>query len=615
MNGFNLSESLEYTQILSSYKIIENIFASSEGDYISTSIKAAASLIGSFPALSQSLSASSNLPGEADLLKARLAMFSAFISPEMLDAINKSLAQNLSKNISLLTGISNYIFAKRLLWHDFLVDTEIKQQSGMQANDSAEIKMARLIRKKAEENYKNNRIEDALLIFLSVEEKSINDFFSYYQIGLIYFFDKSDYNGAINYFRKAARYSQNHCKKIFSNSLLFIGLLLRLFAVHENDRKALEISCQNINQAFKTDPANYMASYALGQSLCMHPDYNNNMKQIKNIIIELVKADDIFLLQFIFDRSFDNALSEIDKISKDMYNEAYNDVLEQITETLQDLDKLSADSAFAILPVKISGFKHECHNIKEELGSNKNYYFIIETLKRAQRLSVSVKEVLKEVIENKIFAEFKLFIEDITKKYIEHISGEIFSPLTAAEKELETKKKELIALNRSYPIQRTENLLRKLKESSTEYQDIVLGDDWRAHKIYGLVKSITGCFFFTLGLTFIFIYMLLFSRELEGAVIGFTIVNVFLMPVYGTVCSEIYYRYIEHKRENLTAAIIKLDNLISVLINRKEIVVSETRKKYARSIAEYKKISVAVAEQVLEAAREGKYEKIKLLIS
>jgi tetratricopeptide (TPR) repeat protein len=614
MNNFKLEDSIEYRQIKSIYRIIENVFNSGDNGFIANASRSFQLIVSQIEREIESISKTSCLSNESTLLYSRHELISTFISQQAIDPICKEFNLKLSKNLNNISSIANYSYAKRVLWYDYEFSDDFKPYSVGTPEESTDVKMSRHSRKKAEDYFRNGHVENAFISFINTEEKHYGDFLSCYQLGLICFFEKGEHESALNYFKKAAKFSQTKLKKIYVQSTFFCALIHRLAAVNGNPDSYPPAVAES-KQAYEADPENPGAIYGYAQTLACSPSYTSELQQTMSLLLDLVQTNDIFLLQMIYDRALDNLLEEIDMLYNGVYNEAQSEVKE-ITAKIDDfLQRLTSDSSYSVMPSKIAAIRSENREIAATAESDNSYFQILALRQRAEKLNDSLQIIIKEVSENKSFFDFKSFLEGIALKCSEELNNEVLKPFTAAQKDFDKKIKELIQMNKIYPVLDTETFLGNYKKTSLGQGDPLPSEDWRKHRIYSLVKTLSGCFMVMIFFTVLFGYALLYYGEMEMFFKIAMALNVMLWPIYGTVVGKFYYGFIESKRSGLMDEIKKLDEFIYSNEKKKQEATAETKRKYVKMIIERKNVTNSVAEQILELGMDGKFEKVKTLVS
>lgn len=147
---------------------------------------------------------------------------------------------------------------------------------------------AKELRKRAEEAYRNNWIEDALEDFLESEKKNRYDFTIHQSLGNIYLFHKNNQEKALEYYKKAAKYAEPYSHYYTSIALLHIGLV-KYF--QKDFQKAYEATLE----AAKLSPNFYEAHYRHAQYCANLNKKDEAIKHLRTAIVGgryyCIKAD------------------------------------------------------------------------------------------------------------------------------------------------------------------------------------------------------------------------------------------------------------------------------------------------------------------------------------
>ncbi len=84
---------------------------------------------------------------------------------------------------------------------------------------------AKELRRRGEEAYLNGWIDEAESDLLMAEQKNYQDFIAHHILGNIYFYHKNNYQKALEYYQKAAKYASPQSKKYASNALLCVAMV------------------------------------------------------------------------------------------------------------------------------------------------------------------------------------------------------------------------------------------------------------------------------------------------------------------------------------------------------------------------------------------------------
>ncbi|HOT74661.1 MAG TPA: hypothetical protein PK467_02640, partial [Candidatus Wallbacteria bacterium] len=322
MAGFSLNESIEYLQIKEKYQFINKSIYSSSGPDVLASVAAITPVfIGNISKPGMALIAAHSTP---ETHAKRAAICQTLFTPQFLESKASSFKAEVLRNYNILYSISNYSFAPLLFQLDCETEELKKFRSITQPNEDPRLKMSRILRRKAEESYRNGQWDEAIRQFNESDEKNESDYTTHYQLGLIYFFEKADYNEACNSFKKAAKLSQNKSSVVFICSTVFFGLLLRLFATVTRSQNLLEESYSALAQAYNLDNQNPMANYALAQSCASLAQKSNFAGSAKDLIKRLVKINEFTALQMIYDVAFDAFLPQIEEAVSSLITEMKN---------------------------------------------------------------------------------------------------------------------------------------------------------------------------------------------------------------------------------------------------------------------------------------------------
>ncbi len=615
MSNFILNESNEYLQIKERLQFINKAIYNSSGSDILNSISSIApTFINNIPRPGVALIAS-GASNENQLKRDNLVKI--LLTPQFLDSKAASFKADVLRDYHQLYSISNYCFA----YHIFILDCENedlkKYRSLNQPNEDSRLKMARILRRKAEESYKNGQIDEALRQFLESEEKNETDYTTLYQLGLIYFFEKADYNEACNYFKKASKTAYNKSKNIFVSSNLFFGLLLRIYAAVNHNSNMLEESYNAIAQAYNADNHSLMSNYALAQCCAALSSKSNYHQTAKEIIKKLIKTNEFTALQMIYDVAFDGYLNIIGDAVDSLIKETKNSAIDIFKDIDDSIDRISQMSKYLTNAPRLAANKNE-YRLQQDRINNTNYFEIKDVEIRSKNILNSFQAIFQEINENRVYYQVREIAESIVKEYkIEE--NNIKTPLISLEEDLKKAVAEFDKLEKTYPPDREEGIIKKKVfvkgKIDTIEQKVNASVSWRKQKIYIFIKSLIGCLFaVTVIISVICVFMFL---QIEIMPVSYFMFFIFLIftPLYGNIGGEIYYYNIETKRKKMHEKVEKLEKLIEIKKPRVDEDIEKSKAKYAGAIAEKAKISPLVAAQVLEVSIKGNFEQIKTYLT
>ena len=397
------------------------------------------------------------------------------------------------------------------------------------------------------------------------------------------------------------------------HSTLFCALIHRLMAAG-GVSEAYAQAAAAAKQAYEADPDNPAAIYGYAQSLACSPSYVSLIQQIRSLLMDLVEKNDVFMVQMIYDRALDNIFQEMNALYNGVYIEARADVKEAAAVLEERLLRVAADASYSEMASKIAAIKTENDELAAGIETDVSYFQFIALRHKAQKLNDGLQAVIKEVTDNKNFAEFKSFLEKLAAQYNEELNNEVLKFFTTAQNDFDKKIDALIHLNKVYPALETETFLGNYKRTSLGEGDHLPAEDWRGRKIYSLVKAVSGCFVFMSIFTVLFGLWLFYYDETSIVFKVLMVLNVILWPLYGMACGKLYYGFIEGSRAELMEEIKKLDAFIFANEMKKRELTAETKRKYVKLIMERKKLTQTAAEQILELCMEDKFDKVRTLV-
>lgn len=611
MANFSLNESIEYLQIKERQQFINKSIYNSSGSDILNSVS---SIIPVFVSSIQRPGvALISAPGSAENQIRRDTLVKSLFTQQFLDNKAALLKNEVTRDYKLLYSLSNYCFAQYVFLLDCESEEMKKYRSLNQPNEDSRLKMARILRRKGEESYRNGQIEEAIRQFLESDEKNEIDYTTHYQLGLIYFFEKADYNESCNYFKKAAKYSQNKCNAIYIPSTIFFGLLLRMYATVTHNANLLEEAYSAIAQAYNVDNQGLMCNYALAQVCASLASKSSYAQTAKEIIKKLIKSNEFIALQMIYDVAFDGFLPVIGDAMNSLINETKNSAIDTFKEIDDSIDRISQMSKYLSNAPKLASIKNE-YRLQQDRINNVNYFEMKDVEMRSKKILESFQALFQEVNENRAYYHVREIAELVVKEYkTEEDNAKV--PLISLEEDLKKAIIEFDKLEKTYPPDREESIIKKkiVVKGKIEVVDqkVSASISWRKQKIYLFIKSLIGCLF-SVAVIISVICMFMFMK-VEIMPVSYFMFFVFFLftPLYGSIGGEIFYYNIETKRKRLHEKVEKLEKLIEIKKPRVEEDIEKLKDKYAKLLSEKAKISYNVALQVLEVSIKGNFEQIK----
>ncbi len=611
MAGFSLNESIEYLQIKEKYQFINKSIYSSSGPDVLASVAAITPVfISNISKPGMALIAAHSTP-EAHAKRAAICQI--LFTPQFLDSKASLFKAEVLRNYNLLYSISNYSFAPLLFQMDCETEELKKFRYISQPNEDPRLKMSRILRRKAEESYRNGQWDEAVRQFNESDEKNESDYTTHYQLGLIYFFEKADYNEACNSFKKAAKLSQNKSSVVFICSTVFFGLLLRLFATVTRSQNLLEESYSALTQAYNLDNQNPMANYALAQSCAALAQKSNFAMSAKDLIKRLIKTNEFTALQMVYDVAFDAFLPQIEEAVVSLVNEMKNSSIDSFKEIDDSIDRISQMSKYLGNAPKLAAIKNEYRALQDRI-SNVNYFEMKDIQHHSKRILEEFQAIFQEVNENRAYYQIREAAEEVIKDY----KGEedsIRAPLLSLEADLKAAVTEFEKLEKTYSPDREEQIIKKkvvIKgKVETVEQKVEASVSWKKQKIYLFIKSLIGCIFAVMVVVAVICLFMFMKVEIKPVSYVMFVIFMLFTPLYGSIGGEVYYINIETRRRRLHEKVEKLEKLIEVKKPRVEEDIVKLKEKYAKTLSEKTKLAFNASLQIVEVSLKGNFEQIK----
>jgi len=544
------------------------------------------------------------------MLQFRNEIARSILRPEVVDDRLAMFRTKITSDIYSIYAISNFAFAEHIFRMECEMEGLRRFRAGGGVNDDPQTKMARILRRQAEDAFKAGRYNEAIELFIQADDKYPMDFTVHYQLGLIYFFEKADVENAILFFKKASGYAQKKSSKIYIHSLVFIGLITRLMAVMKNDVSMFSVAYDYISQAHRVETGYTFATYALVQCGLISKSRNGAKFDIDDLLKGLIREDCFFALQLVYDRALDDMLEYIRKFFED-YNKEISDKAYDAIKKIEDNVIIISDNVkYVSVPEKVGVIKAEEKNLAK-MFTNKNFFDLIKVYNSAVKLQKTIDEINCEIASNRRYCEMREYVESILASYNAEYS-ELERPLKIMEEELKAAKKKLGDLNHNYPVFNSES-----EEGSSPQQNHDRGKiamTWKETNIYFLIKAISGCAMSVVFVSLLFAYYLVFGIAFDWTVYAAALMLLMLIPLYGHVSGEIVYSMIENKRSLLKSQIKRSEKSVEIKKLQIDDADKLKRERFIKMIEENLKISNWDAKQVMEKGLEGNFEHLKNFI-
>ena len=623
MHDFNLENSVEFQKKKEIRKIISGAAQSMQGGHLSP-VQVAASLIINRPDSEMEIvgdlspRAVEGTPGGKETINKELALFnkkkdllSLLARPELISSAIADFNSKLSKNIYSIFTASNYAFADHVFRYECETEDLKKLRTG--ANEDPQAIPIRNLRRKAEESYKNGKFDEAIKFFGDAVAKYQGDFTIYYQLGLIYFFEKADFKNSMENFRLASKYACNKYNPVFIHGMVFTGLLLKLFAIHTKNADMLSEAYQAIYQAYASDTGYNFSKYALAQCSAVMAFRSDLVVQANSLLKNLIMSDKLFAIQVIRDIAFNSYIDELEKLIKSIYDEILNNITRLFEKIDLAFDMVSNNMQYIAIPARVASIKIEYKKLVEHISVKRTFFDADSVYAQSIRISGELEELVKEIERNKKYAETRSLVESAVKNYREDFI-ELTGHYAQVEKKFTEIKEQYIKLDSYYPNPEFFDTV-----SGLIYPDILYNDPdkklWHESGLFVLIKVIAGGSTFLLLFITIVILSALFSTGIGSffSIVGILISLVF-MPLFATVIAEIFYNMIEIKRRGLLADLRKFKTEIDANKSKITEIDKKLSAKYIAYISEQGHLTPFTSEKMFEASLDGNFEQIKAML-
>lgn len=615
MADFNLNKSNEYLQIKERQQsIYRSVSSSSSSDILSSIAAMIPAFVSNIQKSGVSLLSSA---GPAESQAKRESITNALFMPQFLETRAAALKNDVTRDYGLLYSLSNYSFSPFIFQLDCETEELKKFRSLNQPNEDSRFKISRINRRKAEESYRNGQFDEAIRQFKESEEKNDADYTTQYQLGLIYFFEKADYNEACNYFKKAAKFSQNKSPVIFLCSTVFFALLLRLFGDSTRNASLLDEAHAALMNIYNANSNSPMINYALAQSCVSISSRSGYASTARDLVKRLIKTNEFTALQMVYDAAFDSFLPQIGEVITDLIIEAKNSAADIFKQIEESVERVTHMSKYMGNSTKLAAIKNEYRQLQGRLNIT-NYFEIKDVESQAKKILENFQALFREVNENRAYFELREIAEEAVKDF-KSDENEVKKPLLSIEDDLKTAGAELEKLEKTYPPDREEQYIKKnvVIKGKVEVveQKIEASVSWKKQKVFLFLKSIIGCLF-ALLVVMVIVCIFLFLK-MEISVVTYMVIAIFILftPLYGTIGGEVFYYNIEMKRKKFIEKIDKFTKMIEIKKPRVEEDIQKLKEKYAAVISEKSKLSKDTSMQILEASIRGNFEQIKRFLA
>jgi len=607
MSSFKLSDSHEYKQIKERRKVVNSLLGNAIPPPMPSVCVAATAVVNQFlkPFSSQSSSMFSSDEEKEFAAKVR-TIYNLVARSETLDNKISQMNARLMKNIYDIHAVSNFSFAECLFQFDCELPDIKKYRQGGSPTEDSKMKTARISRRKAEDCFRNGQADEAIRIFKEAEEKFDFDYTVCYQMGLLYFFEKADYTEAMNYFRKAMKCAQNKCRQIFVNSLVFIGLLTRIAAVLTRDGSLYSEAYEAVSQGYKLDESCNFALYALAQCSASMKDHSGYVGETAGLIRELIKRDRFFALQIISDYAFAPFVNEIEKIYGEIVKDMNNSGIDLFKQIDESFEKMSQVTKYVSVPAKIAALRNEYNSVLNTFNSNKNYFDMSEIIITCKETLKALQEIFQEVAKNRVYYELREALEKMTVDYQKE-ADEAALPYRKLEEEYKNARTALDGIHKSYPLAHPAHDAEEAQKHAGETA-------WYQTRGFVIINIVSGFLTSILFISVIISSYVAMQIEITWLTYILCIGVLSFIPIYGRLCGELFYIYVEKRRRHLDDEVNRLGSNLSSKKPNHEENQNKIRDKYIKAIMEKHKVPASLADKMFECGMKGNFEQLRVIL-
>ncbi len=248
---------------------------------------------------------------------------------------------------------------------------------------------AKELRKRAEEAYQNNWIDDALTDFLDSEIKNRYDFSVHISIGTIYLFHKDDRVNALESFEKAIKYARPKSAYHTSYSLLYKGVIKYSQAKYEEAiacvKEAVELT-PNFTEGY-FQKAQYLA--ALGRQTEMLTTLKQTILMDKYYCIKAEQTED-----------FKPYMDSIYGLIKGLKDDIAHQVRSKLAQLVNNNEILAGTKQPPnIKPLPIHHLERGCEKLSNYLTRD-SYFDLLDARELANNIIKSQNEMKTKVKKN-----------------------------------------------------------------------------------------------------------------------------------------------------------------------------------------------------------------------
>lgn len=267
---------------------------------------------------------------------------------------------------------------------------------------------AKELRKRAEKAYLNNWFDEAEIDLSEAEKKNYQDFIVHQILGNIYYYHKGNYQKALNYYQKAAKYATPVSKKHASNALICAAMVYyrldQLSDAFKSTKMAMELL---------SDDSGVLYNHACYSAKIGHMD------EFIDCLRGSILKDPNYLIAADRDEMFSGVKGHIKKLAEDMRDEkrkAVNNVLQKIASALQKIELARKEAGklgiadFTLLNKRLAEVNNLCADVNNLCARNSYFDFL-----KAEQVALKAEQLARKAYDESVSEWIQAKNASITK--------------------------------------------------------------------------------------------------------------------------------------------------------------------------------------------------------
>ncbi|HNY13081.1 MAG TPA: hypothetical protein PKK26_15950, partial [Candidatus Wallbacteria bacterium] len=363
---------------------------------------------------------------------------------------------------------------------------------------------------------------------------------------------------------------------------------------------------QAVLQGYNLDTSCNFTLYALAQCSAAMKDHSGYVGETTELIRELIKRDSFFALQIISDYAFAPFINEIEKIYVEIIKDLNNSGIDLFKQIDDSFEKISQVTKYISVPSKISALRNEYNAILSTFNSNKNYLDMSEIIITCKEILKALQDLFLEVGKNRIYYELREALEKMTVEYQKE-ADEAAAPFKRLEEEYKNARIALENLNKSYPLAHPSQNPEEAQKNTGEIA-------WYQTRGFVIINVVSGFLTSILFISVIISSYVAMQIEITWLTYILCIGVLSFIPIYGRLCGEIFYIYVEKRRRRLDDEVVRLTHNFHAKKPNHEENQNKIRDKYIKTIMEKHKVPASLADKMFECGMRGNFEQLRIIL-